>query len=151
VVKPLPAKDACGFQHVAAARAALVSAANQLELSVRGSGRGKSSMGAAKQDEVLQEAALLHLQAGQVKQCCELLVEAGEWDRALVIAPAVSQEHWAKLLRRRADVEAKRGAGARKLLPLLLAAGQAGVLVEQLLVQKQYELAASVAAVQACG
>ncbi|KAF6263074.1 hypothetical protein COO60DRAFT_1672788 [Scenedesmus sp. NREL 46B-D3] len=143
LIRPLPAKDSCGFQHVAAARLALVSAANQLELSVRGSGPGKSAMGAAKQDEALQEAALLHLQAGQAERCCELLVEAGEWDRALVLAPAVSQQYWAKLLRRRADVGAKRGAGARQLLPLLLAAGQAGALAELLLAQKQFELAAS--------
>lgn len=150
-IRPLPAKESCGFQHVAAARPALISAANQLELSVRASSRGKPAMGAAKQEEVLQEAALLQLQAGHAEQCCELLVEAGEWDRALVLAPAVSQEYWAKLLRRRADVEAKRGAGARELLPLLLAGGQAGALVELLLAGKQYGLAASVAAVQACG
>ncbi|WIA17927.1 hypothetical protein OEZ85_009420 [Tetradesmus obliquus] len=125
--------------------------ANQLELSVRASSRGKPAMGAAKQEEVLQEAALLQLQAGHAEQCCELLVEAGEWDKALVLAPAASQEYWAKLLRRRADAEAKRGAGTRELLPLLLAGGQAGALVELLLAGKQYGLAASVAAVQACG
>jgi hypothetical protein len=151
VIRPLSAKDSCGFQHVAAARAALVSTANQLELSVRASARGKPAMAAAKQGEVLQEAALLQLQAGQVEQCCELFVEAGEWDRALVLAPAVSQEYWGKLLKRRADVEAKRGAAAGELLPLLLAAGQAGALVELLMAQKQFGLAASVGAVQACG
>lgn len=52
-----------------------MSAANQLELSVRGRGVGRACMGAARRDEVLQEAAALHLRAGDAERCCELLVE----------------------------------------------------------------------------
>jgi hypothetical protein len=52
-----------------------MSAANQLELSVRGRGVGRVCMGAARREEVLQEAAVLHLQAGDAERSCELLVE----------------------------------------------------------------------------
>lgn len=150
-VRPLPAKESCGFQHFTAAKAALVSAANQLELGVRARGIGKAAMGAAKKEEVLQEAALLHLQAGHVKHCCDLLVDAGEWDKALMLAPAVSHYYWAKLLKKRADTAVQAGADVRELLPLMLAAGQSELLTELLLARKQYGLASGIAAVQACG
>lgn len=61
--------------HLAKVRSGLVSAANQLELSVRGRGVGRVCMGAARREEVLQEAAMLHLQAGDAERCCELLAE----------------------------------------------------------------------------
>lgn len=61
--------------HLVKVRAGLVSAANQLELSVRGRNVGKACIGAARREEVLQEAAMMHLQAGDAEHCCELLVE----------------------------------------------------------------------------
>jgi hypothetical protein len=61
--------------HLAKVRSGLVSAANQLELSVRGRGVGRVCMGAARRDEVLREAAVLHLQAGDAERSCELLAE----------------------------------------------------------------------------
>jgi hypothetical protein len=61
--------------HLAKIRSGLMSAANQLELSVRGRGVGRVCMGAARREEVLQEAAVLHLQAGDAERSCELLVE----------------------------------------------------------------------------
>lgn len=65
--------------HLAKVRAGLVSAANQLELSVRGRGVGRACMGAAKREELLQQAALMHLEAGDAERCCELLVEVSRW------------------------------------------------------------------------
>lgn len=61
--------------HLLKVRSSLVSAANQLELSVRGRGVGRACIGAAHREEVLQEAAMMHLQAGDAEHCCELLVE----------------------------------------------------------------------------
>jgi hypothetical protein len=61
--------------HLVRVKAGLVSAANQAELSVRGRGVGRSVMGASRREEVLQDAALLHLQAGDAERCCELLAE----------------------------------------------------------------------------
>lgn len=61
--------------HLVKVRSSLVSAANQLELSVRGRGVGRACIGAAHREEVLQEAAMMHLQAVDAEHCCELLVE----------------------------------------------------------------------------
>lgn len=84
VVKPLPASESCGFQHMAATRQALSSAANQLELGARGrAGAKAASGGAAQREEVLHDAALLQLQAGNLERCCDLLVEINDWDGAL--------------------------------------------------------------------
>lgn len=61
--------------HLVRVKTGLVSAANQAELSVRGRGVGRAVMGASRREEVLQEAALMHLQAGDAERCCELLAE----------------------------------------------------------------------------
>lgn len=61
--------------HLVRVKAGLVSTANQAELSVRGRGVGRAVMGASRREEVLQEAALMHLQAGDAERCCELLAE----------------------------------------------------------------------------
>lgn len=63
--------------HLSKVRSVLVSTANRLELSVRGRGVVRACVGAAGRDKVLQEAALMHLQAGDAERCCELLVEVG--------------------------------------------------------------------------
>jgi hypothetical protein len=77
-ITPLPASASCGYQHVMASRAAMLSAANQLELGVRGkAGLGKAPIAAAKRDEVLLQAAQLQLQAGNMEHACELMVEVG--------------------------------------------------------------------------
>lgn len=90
-VKPLPVSESCGFQHMAAARQALISAANQLELSARGRGGGKGvAAGAAKREDVLHEAAMLHLQAGNMERCCDVLVELQEWETALALVMLTS-------------------------------------------------------------
>lgn len=61
------------IQHVSCVRASLLSQANQLELTA--GGKGYRGLGAAKKEDALHEAALLHLQAGNIEQCCELLVK----------------------------------------------------------------------------
>lgn len=85
-VKPLQSAQSCGFQHMLAARQALASAANQLELSAKGRQGAKGAvMGTVKKEDALHEAAIWHLQAGNVEKCCDLLVELKEWDTALAL------------------------------------------------------------------
>nr|XP_032812535.1 WD repeat-containing protein 17 isoform X1 [Petromyzon marinus] len=60
-------------------------------------------IGAPSKDERLQEAAQIHLRLGQIQRYCELMVEMGEWDKALSVAPGVSMSYWKKLMQRRAD------------------------------------------------
>lgn len=54
-------------------------------------------------------------------------------------------------MQRRADALSKAAAPTKDVLPHLLAAGQVGPAVELLMRQKQYEQAAHIAAVAACG
>ncbi|XP_021120602.1 WD repeat-containing protein 17 isoform X2 [Heterocephalus glaber] len=60
-------------------------------------------VGVPTKEERLKEAAEIHLRLGQIQRYCELMVELGEWDKALSIAPGVSVKYWKKLMQRRAD------------------------------------------------
>uniref|UniRef100_A0AAY5KXC0 WD repeat domain 17 n=1 Tax=Esox lucius TaxID=8010 RepID=A0AAY5KXC0_ESOLU len=60
-------------------------------------------IGAPSKEERLREAADIHLRLGQIQRYCELMVELGEWDKALSVAPGVSMKYWKKLMQRRAD------------------------------------------------
>uniref|UniRef100_A0A7M4FY42 WD repeat domain 17 n=1 Tax=Crocodylus porosus TaxID=8502 RepID=A0A7M4FY42_CROPO len=60
-------------------------------------------IGAPSKDERLKEAAEIHLRLGQIQRYCELMVELGEWDKALSVAPGVSMKYWKKLMQRRSD------------------------------------------------
>ncbi|XP_033871572.1 WD repeat-containing protein 17 isoform X3 [Acipenser ruthenus] len=60
-------------------------------------------IGAPSKEERLKEAAKIHLGLGQIQRHCELMVELGEWDKALSVAPGVSMKYWKKLMQRRAD------------------------------------------------
>ncbi|XP_044282658.1 WD repeat-containing protein 17-like [Varanus komodoensis] len=60
-------------------------------------------IGTPSKEERLKEAAEIHLRLGQIQRYCELMVELGEWDKALSVAPGVSMKYWKKLMQRRAD------------------------------------------------
>ncbi|XP_036372772.1 WD repeat-containing protein 17 isoform X2 [Megalops cyprinoides] len=60
-------------------------------------------IGAPSKEERLKDAAEIHLRLGQIQRYCELMVELGEWDKALSVAPGVSLKYWKKLMQRRAD------------------------------------------------
>ncbi|XP_052018180.1 WD repeat-containing protein 17 isoform X3 [Apodemus sylvaticus] len=60
-------------------------------------------IGAPTKEKKLKEAAEIHLRLGQIQRYCELMVELGEWDKALSVAPGVSVKYWKKLMQRRAD------------------------------------------------
>ena len=49
-------------------------------------------------------AAHLEILSGNIKRGCDLLFGAGEHDKALSMAPAVSYEYWQQLMRDRADM-----------------------------------------------
>ncbi|XP_074085041.1 WD repeat-containing protein 17 isoform X5 [Macrotis lagotis] len=60
-------------------------------------------IGAPSKEERLKEAAEIHLRLGNIQRYCELMVELGEWDKALSVAPGVSMKYWKKLMQRRAE------------------------------------------------
>ncbi|CAM1325653.1 WDR17 (predicted) [Pycnogonum litorale] len=51
----------------------------------------------------LSSAARLHLRAGNIQRYCELMIELGQWEKALSISPAVSIDYWKSLTKRRAE------------------------------------------------
>ncbi|XP_052276761.1 WD repeat-containing protein 17-like isoform X3 [Dreissena polymorpha] len=57
-------------------------------------------VGSGSKDERLRQAAMLHLKTGNVQRYCELLVELGDWERALAVAPGVSYSYWKGLSKR---------------------------------------------------
>uniref|UniRef100_A0A3Q2HD06 WD repeat domain 17 n=1 Tax=Equus caballus TaxID=9796 RepID=A0A3Q2HD06_HORSE len=57
-------------------------------------------IGMPTKEERLKEAAEIHLRLGQIQRYCELMVELGEWDKALSVAPGVSVKYWKKLMQR---------------------------------------------------
>ncbi|GFR43267.1 hypothetical protein Agub_g4329, partial [Astrephomene gubernaculifera] len=92
------------LHHWTAARLAVTSSANHLELAACSKGRapatGSSASSGGRREELLRSAAQQHLVAGDVEHCCELLAELGEWDRALALAPVVGLGLWQRLLAR---------------------------------------------------
>ncbi|XP_028305170.1 WD repeat-containing protein 17 isoform X2 [Gouania willdenowi] len=60
-------------------------------------------IGAPSKEERLKEAADIHLRLGQTQRYCELMVELGQWEKALSVAPGVSMKYWKKLMQRRAE------------------------------------------------
>ncbi len=67
----------------------------------------------SRKEDALKDAALLHLEAGEVERCCDLLALVGEWDRALALAPACSLAYWRALMQRRARAAAAKEAVRR--------------------------------------
>lgn len=71
--------------------------------------RGKTvtSAGAEYKKKRLLEAAEELLRVGHTEDCCSLLMEAEEWDRAVAVAPAISRACWREVcLRAAAAMEA---------------------------------------------
>ncbi|XP_072171647.1 WD repeat-containing protein 17-like [Diadema setosum] len=61
--------------------------------------RGQGSSYRAREEKV-REAAMLHMKLGEVQRYSELMVELGEWEKALSVAPAVSLDYWKELAER---------------------------------------------------
>jgi WD repeat-containing protein 17 len=57
-------------------------------------------IGLKKKEVTLKELSLRHLRMGNVRASCECLVEMGEWDKALALAPGVSLSYWKGLWER---------------------------------------------------
>ncbi|XP_053398741.1 WD repeat-containing protein 17-like [Mercenaria mercenaria] len=57
-------------------------------------------IGARSKEDRLRDAAEIHLKTGNIQRYCELMVELGEWERALAVAPGVSYTYWKNLANR---------------------------------------------------
>eukprot|EP00392_Amoebophrya_sp_AT5.2_P005613 g5622.t1 len=72
--------------------------ANALASTGGGAG-GIIGVGAPKKEERLQKAALMMLRIGNVRQYCEFMASADQWEKAIMAAPMVSAEFWQKMHR----------------------------------------------------
>eukprot|EP00347_Sterkiella_histriomuscorum_P001098 403373336 len=63
----------------------------------------------AKKEDRLHEAAKLYLRSGQFREYCEVLMDLGEYDKALNFAPAVGIEYWQQLAERKTQILSQQG------------------------------------------
>lgn len=85
----------------------------------------------------LIEAAELSLNSGDIKRYCELLFVAGEYNKALAAAPAVSYAFWQNLMMIRSDMMK----GSEQSAQLALIAGKSDLAVNKLLALKEFDSA----------
>lgn len=90
-------------------------------------------------------------QAGNLEAYCNLMIELGEWQQALSIAPAVSHQFWAKLASKQAQALLDSGEQLDNIAPLLIASNRAGQLAERLESDGRYEDAFVLASTEASG
>ena len=97
--------------------------------------RKTMGVGAVRKEDALREAAEVYLKSGMLERYCELMAEVGDWDKALMVAPAVSQALWRGLLRRYVEAMAEKTGPHRvttpELAPAILAAGDAHALLRR--------------------
>ncbi|XP_070554435.1 WD repeat-containing protein 17-like isoform X2 [Ptychodera flava] len=98
------------------------------ELEIVKMSRFGAGIGAQSKEERLREAAQIHIRLGNIQRYCELMVELGEWNKALSVAPGVSYEYWKQLTERHADCLMKEDNDA--CIPYCVATGQAAKLVD---------------------
>ncbi|XP_066535677.1 WD repeat-containing protein 17 isoform X2 [Hoplias malabaricus] len=84
-------------------------------------------IGAPSKEDRLKAAAEIHMRLGQIQRYCELMVELGEWEKALSVAPGVSMKYWKKLMQRRADQLMQEGND--DVIPYCIATGDVKKLV----------------------
>ncbi|EDV25063.1 uncharacterized protein TRIADDRAFT_25870 [Trichoplax adhaerens] len=96
----LPTDYSEGIMHVKHISKYKISQAQELESTKMSKFSG--GIGNTSKEEKLRKAAALYLQLGHTQKYCELLIEIGEWDKALAVAPSVSLTFWKNLAERHA-------------------------------------------------
>ncbi|GMH38156.1 hypothetical protein BSKO_06040 [Bryopsis sp. KO-2023] len=110
-----------------------------------------TTVGFKRRDCVI-EAAQLHLHAGNFYRYCESMAGLGEWDKAIMVAPAVSVDYWKQLMKKKADwLLSQPDRTVEETPELLLPSGHSQHLVDALIEQERFEQAFSTAAVLAEG
>lgn len=85
-------------------------------------------IGSMSREARLREAAKIYIRLGNLQRYCELLVELGEWERAIAVAPGVSLEYWKSITKRYTKFLAKED--DENLIPFCTAIGDPEALVE---------------------
>ncbi len=100
--------------------------------------------GDGKKDDRLQRAALIHLKLGSIREYCELMCQAGHWEKALSVAPAVSMVYWQELCKKYCSTQFK-GVVVDEIAPFLAACGEAPQLIQNYIDKNELESAFLVA------
>jgi len=111
----------------------------------------KGGMGiVGKQEERLLKAAQIMLRVGDIRSYCRFTAQAGHWERAICIAPAVSQKFWADLcneyietLSATTDIE--------ECAPFWIATGKADLLIDACIERSELDKAFVIAKTEADG
>ncbi|XP_062513746.1 WD repeat-containing protein 17-like isoform X2 [Corticium candelabrum] len=91
--------------------------ANDMFMKTRESSRTRTTLS----NEKLRTLADIQLKLGDLKLYCELMVQARDWKKALLVAPGVSLHYWKSLIERLSnDLMAR---GSDEILPLCMASG----------------------------
>ncbi|KAK7486957.1 hypothetical protein BaRGS_00021773 [Batillaria attramentaria] len=114
-----------GIVHASHLTTFKASEAQQLEM-IKMSKFG-GAIGLPTKEEQLREAANIHIRMGNIQRYCELMVELGEWERALAVAPGVSLKYWKSLAQRYSDFLVKEN--TEDVIPFCVATGDALQLV----------------------
>ena len=120
-------------------------------------------MGALARRQALQEAADLYMKVGDTRSYCEVMVQMGDWQRALMLAPAVGMGYWRELLDRhtREQLAGSGGAAAaegaardapgrltaqmlEELTPLMVVTGRHEKLVNLMIMNEKYDDACAI-------
>ncbi|KAK9815758.1 hypothetical protein WJX72_009065 [[Myrmecia] bisecta] len=142
-----PQGDA-GLPHCRAVMQTLNAKAQQLELARHTKAKG---IGSTKKDDVLRAAAAMHLQAGNLEAYCDIMISLDEWDRATAVAPAVSLQYWASLLRQRIEKASAASTPVDELAPMYIASNSADGLVDRLLADQRFADAFAVCSTSSSG
>lgn len=103
-----------------------------------------------KQEERLLKAAQIMLRVGDLRQYCRLTAQAGQWERAICIAPAVSQEFWQELCNEYVD-SISASTDLEEVAPYWLAAGHSSMLVDAYIERNELDNAFVLAKAEADG
>jgi len=87
---------------------------------------------AVKQEERLLKAAQIMLRIGDLRSYCRYTAQAGQWERAICVAPAVSRQFWQELSAEYIDTLSAT-ADLDEVAPFLVVSGQAEKLTSLLI------------------
>eukprot|EP00400_MALV-I_sp_L67-5_P000816 gene816-862_t len=102
----------------------------------------------ARKEDRSQQAADIMMRVGNLRQYCENMKNAGNWEKAICIAPAVSLDYWALLSQQYAK---HLGTCSADAAPHLAASGQVNKLIDYYLDRWELENAFIVSKVHADG
>lgn len=107
------------------------------------SGRGKMGV-SGKLEERLLKAAQIMLRVGDTRSYCRFTAQAGHWERAICIAPAVSHKFWQELCAEYVDTLSA-ASDIEEAAPFLISAGRSSKLVDHYIERSELDNAFVVA------